>query len=416
MGAFSIFKGKKKGKKQDAGGYYRRLSFTFALLKFACLILALATVLYGFSFRTDEINADNFRYLLSFLGEGETETETYNTIYFDNNESNRFALVRGDLAVVSNSGVAVYSLGGLRRSVDTSFKMDSPEVMYSAKYMYVYDIGGTELVIKSTLETMETKKYDFPLRGAAATSNGIFAVISEKKTSRSTVFVYDDSFREIYNCSYGSLYTLSVDLDSEGKRLATASVESVGGEFVTSLYMYSLDSKEPKIQQTVKGEYPYRVAFGKDGEILLLTDKACRFYNSKGEQSAVLEFGTEGISRYGIGESYFLRQYPLSALSAATRLEVYGIADGKLVFSRDFDGGLRLAEVEGNYLFTAAGEELSVISLENGEERTLSTEGEVLALLPVEEGKTLTLTEGTGNVLNYKELFETKGETSEWEQ
>lgn len=416
MGAFSIFNSKKKEKKQDAGGYYRRLSFVLALLKFVCLILALATVLYGFSFRSDEINADNFRYLLSFLGEGETETVAYNTIYFDNNESNRFALVRGDLAVVSNSGVAVYGLSGLRRSVDTSFKMDSPEVLYSAKYMYIYDIGGTELVVKSTLETVDTKKYDFPLRGAAAANNGYFAVISEKKTSRSTVFVYDDSFRDVYSCSYGNLYTLSIDLDEEAKQLATASVESVNGEFVTSLHVYSLGLAEPLVKQSITGEYPYRVSFDKEGNVMLLTDKACRFYDGKGNERSVLEFGVEGISRYSVGDTYFLRQYPLSALSAATRLEVYRLSDGKRVYSKDFEQGLRLAKTVGEYLFTSAGNELVVTMPEEGDERRVATEEEATELLAIDEDKILILTDGTGNVLNYRELFEMKGETSEWEQ
>lgn len=412
MGAFSIFNGKKQ-KTADGKGYYRRISVFFALAKYLCLVLALATLLYGFSFRTDEINADNFRYLLSFLGDGETETQAYSTVYYDNNETNRFALVRGDLAVVSNSGVAVYSLAGVRRSVDTGFKMDTPEVLSSAKYMYIYDLGGTELVIKSTLETVESISYDFPLRAAAATDSGYFAVVSEKKTSRSSVFVYDDSFRVIYNCSYSSLYTLSVDLNDDATRLVTASVEAVGGEFVTTLYLYSLSAEEPLVKHSITGEYPYRVAFGDGGEIVLLTDKCCRFYGEDGGEVSVLDFGSEGISSFDLGGRYFLRQYPLSTLSAAVRLEAYSIADGSLVWQHDFDSGIRLAKTVEGYLFTSVDKTLTVTDIESGEERRTELEEEVTEILPVEEGKTLVLTEGAGSVLDYKNLFEMKGENSD---
>ncbi len=412
MGAFSVFNGKKQ-KVVDGKSYYKRISVFFALIKYLCLVLALATVLYGFSFRTDEINADNFRYLLSFLGDGETENENYNTIYYDNNETNRFALVRGDLAVVSNSGVAVYSLLGARRSVDTTFKMDAPEVISSAKYMYIYDLGGTKLVAKSTLETVQTLNYEYPLRGATATDNGYFAVISEKKTSRSSVFVYDESFREVYNCSYGSLYTLSIDLNADATRLVTASVEAVGGEFVTALYLYDLSKEEPLVKHSITGEYPYRVAFGDNGEIALLTDSRCHMYDKAGNESAVLDFGTEGISGCYMGGSYFLRQYSLSALTAGVRLEAYSLKDGKLKWSGDFESGLRVAETEGEYLFTADDKTLTVTHIPSGESRTHTTEETIMDLLPVEDGKSLVLTEGAGNVLDYKELLKMKGETSD---
>lgn len=412
MGAFSVFGGKKQ-KTVDGKSYYHRISVYFALAKYLCLIMVLATLLYGVSFRTDEINADNFRYLLSFLGDGESETKTYSPVYYDNNETNRFALVRGDLAVVSNSGVAVYGLSGVRRSVDTSFKMDEPEVLSSAKYMYIYDLGGTEVVVKSTLETVQILSYDFPLRAAAATDNGYFAAVSEKKTSRSTVFVYDDSLREVYNCSYSSLYTLSVDLNSDASRLVTASVEAEGGEFVTTLYLYSLTEQEPLVKETVTGEYPYRVSFGEGGEIVLLTDKCCRFYDKDGKIVSTLEFGEEGISGYDLGDRYFIRKYPLSTLSAAVRLEAYSLADGSLVWTKDFEQGLRLAKNHGGYLFCATEKSLTVMDMEKGEERLADTEEAVTELLPVEEGKVLLLTEGIGSVFNYRELFELKGENSD---
>lgn len=415
MGAFSIFGNKKKEKAVDGKSYYKRLGVYAMLAKYLCLLLALVVVLYGFSFRTDEINADNFRYLLSFLGTGETDTQTYNTIYFDNNETNRFALVRGDLAVVNNSGSAVYSLAGVRRSVDTGIKMDAPEVLSSAKYMYIYDLGGTDVVVKSTLETMQTIECGYPIRAAAATDNGYFAVVSEKKTSRSTVFVYDDSFRMVYDCSYGSLYTISADLNDSATRLVTASVDVENGEFVTTLYLYSLSTEDPIAKHVVTGEYPYRVAFGDGDAIVLLTDTACRFYDKDGVAVATVPFGNDGIIGYYIGGKYFLRQYPISALSSAVRLEVYSITDGTMVHWWDYGAGLRFAETHGHYLFTVSGEDFYVKQLQSGEERHVPDMGAAIDVLPLEEGKTLVLTDGTADMLNHGALFEKKGEESSWE-
>lgn len=415
MSVFSVFGNKNKQKVNDNESHYRRLCTVSAVAKYACLILCLALVLYGFSFRTDEINADNFNYLLNYLGEGETDVKAYKTIYFDNNDTNRFSIVRGDLAVVNDSGSAVYTLAGLRRSVDSALKLDSPQVLSSAKYMYIYDLGGTDLVIKSTLETVHTVSYNYPLRGAAVTDSGYFALIGEEKTSRSSVYVYDDSFRVIYDCAYGSLYTLSVDLNDDASRLLTASVEAEGGEFLTTLYMYSLNEKEPLAKQLIAGEYPYKVAFTKNGGFMLLTNLCLRVYDGKANLVSTLEFGEAGISNYHIGDKYFIRQYSISTLSAAVKVEVYSAADGSLVWESSYNEGTRLAKSCGDNVYIASGNEMTVVSLESGKECTVQIEGETVDVLEIEEGKALVISKGMASVLDYGALLIKEGEES-WAQ
>lgn len=413
MSVFSVFGGGNKEKPADCGSYYKRLGAFFAAAKYICLLLCLALVLYGFSFRTEDINADNFNYLLNYLGEGETDTTVYNTVYFDDNDTNRFAIVRGDLAVVNDGGSAVYTLAGIRRSVDSALRLESPQVLSSAKYMYIYDLGGNELTIKSTLETVNTISCGYPIRGAAATDGGYFALISEEKTSRSSVFVYDDSFRLVYDCAYGSIFTVSVDLNDDASRMLTASVESVGGSFVTTLYLYSLSSEEPLAKHTVEGEYPYKAAFTKDGGFMLLTDLCLRVYDDKAEEKALVPFGEEGISSFDLGDRYFIRQYPVSVLSSAVKVEVY--EGGEKVWERVCDEGARLAKSIGGYVFVVSGGELTVAQVETGREITVPAEGEVLDVLEVEDGKALVVSQGQASVLDYGDMLLREDEGS-WAQ
>lgn len=414
MGVFSVFGGKKP-KTNDAKSYYKRLSVASAVAKYLCLFLCLALLLYGFSFRTEEINADNFNYLLNYIGEGETDVASYKTIYFDNNDTNRFSIVRGDFAVVNDSGSAVYTLAGLRRSVDSMLKMDTPQILSSAKYMYVYDLGGTDLVVKSSLETVHTVHYNYPIRGAAVTDSGYFALVVEEKTSRSSIYVYDDSFRVVYDCDYGSLYTLSVDLNKAGNRLLTASVEAEGGDFLTTLYMYSLEKEEPLAKQLIAGEYPYRVAFTENGGFMLLTDKCVRFYDKNANLSSTLEFGANGISTYHMGDRYFVRQYSISTLSAAVKVEVYDSANGNKVWENDYAEGTRLAKSFGNEVFVVSGNEITVVALDSDTQITEKAEGELVELLKIEDGKVLAVSKGMASVWDYGALLLKEGEES-WVQ
>lgn len=409
MGVFSVFGIKGKEKVKDGAAYYAHLHTVSAVLKYVCLVLCLAVLLYGFSFRGGEINSDNFNYLLTYLGEGEVDTESYKTIYFDNNGTNRFAIVRGNLAVVNDSGSAVYTLGGVRCSVDSTLRLDGPQVISGAKYMYIYDLGGTELVVKNALETLHTITYNYPIRGAAATDSGCFAVISEEKTSRSSVYVYDESFRLVYDCAYGSLYTLSVDLNATADRLLTASVEAENGEFVTTLYLYSTDSEEALVKQRIAGEYPYRVMFTENGGFTLLTDTCLRVYDKDADLTATVDFSDKGITKYSLDSTYFVRQYAISTLSAAVRVEVYGLSDGALVWAKDFENGVRLAKSCGGKVFIASGSELSIVFPAYGEECSVTCEDEAVDVLDIGEGKALIVFDGMAKSLDYNELLERKG-------
>lgn len=412
MGMFSVFGGKEKKKSTDSGTYYRRLGTAFTILKLLCILLTIIVVLMGFSFHTDQINMDNFRYLMNSLGTETTESLVYKSIYYDSSEENKFALVRGDLAVVNSSGSAVYSLAGQRKSADASLRMDNPEVLSGAKYMYIYDLGGTEFIIKDTLDTVETKRYSYPIRAAAATASGYFTVVSAEKATRSTVFVYDDKYREVYKCSFGSLYTLTVDLNDNADRLLCGSFTAEDGQFITEVALYSLSEKEPVFTYTCLDEYPYKVQFTHDGGFMLLTDKGCRFFDNSLKCVAFNEISEDALESYYLDESHFIEVFSTSEMTAEEKIKVYG-KDGGMLWEGVFALGVRLAECDGNYLFVISGSELLAVDLESVEKRHAEVESDVLDLLPVEDGNILVLAEGSGYVLDYGALFEKRTEESE---
>ncbi len=413
MGAFSIFSDKKKKAEANNGTRYRRLGTITTISKLGCLLLLLVIVLVGFSFHTDEINMDNFKYLANALTGDSVQVVQYKSLYYDNSEHNRFALVRGDLAVINNSGSTVYSLSGERKSADAALKMDDPQVLSSAKFIYVYDLGGTELVIKNALETVKTIRYSYGIKGVSVTDSGYIAVASSEKTTRSTVFVYDDKYREVYKLSFGSQYTLAIDVNENANRLVTASITANNGIFVTELGLYSLTQKEPLKIMAFEGEYPYRAVFNENGGFMLLTDKAIRFFDESGEETAHTEFGISGIDSYYINDGYFIRMYSDAAMTAEEKLELYDGNSGKLIYSKAYPRGIRLARCYDKYLFVVSDGMLNAVRLEDEELRTAAAGSDVLELIPLEEDNLLVLTHGTGDVINCMELFVKGEEVSE---
>jgi len=414
LGAFSIFSGKKKKADTDSGTRYRRLSTAAMLGKFSVLLLGLLLVLWGFSFHTDEINMDNFKYLINSLNGDNVQTTKYSTLYYDKNEENRFAFVRGDLAVVNSNGSTVYSLSGERKSADSILKMDDPQVLWSAKYMYIYDLGGTEFVVKNSTETVKTINYNYPIRAAAANDSGFFAVASNEKTTRSSVFVYDDKYREVYKRSFGSQYTVAVDINEGAGRLLTASVYATDGNFVTELGLYPLKDESTLACLSFEGEYPYRVCFNNDDGFMLFTDKGCRFFDAEGKLISFTEFGLTGIDDFGINEHGFIRMYSSATMSAEETIELYDGKSGKLLYGDSYEKGVRLARCHGDYLYVVSDGLLYAVRLSDGEIRSTPVGLDVLELLTVEKDTLLVLTEGVGEVYEISGLFtEDKEESAE---
>ena len=122
MSAFSIFKDKKKQKKQQtptAEVYYTRLANRAKIGMFAVIIALISFCLLSYSFYPEELTVENFRYLLKFISfEQNEDVEVGSVISFDTDPTNKYAIVRGDIAVLSKSqGGRNCSIAGVRRDM-----------------------------------------------------------------------------------------------------------------------------------------------------------------------------------------------------------------------------------------------------------------------------------------------------------
>ena len=413
MGALTVFGGKKKNNDSDTGIHYRRMGTIITISKFLTLLLLLLVVLWGFSFHTDQINMDNFKYLVNSLTGDNIQVDKYKTIYYDSNEHNKFTLVRGDLAVVNGSGCTVYGLNGQRKAADSSVKMDNPQVVTGSKYMYIYDLGGNELVIKNALETVKTLRYNYAIRDVAATDDGYIAVASSEKTTRSTVFVYDEKYREVYKRSFGSQYTQTIDLSGDESKLLTASVYANNGVFITELGLYSLKQEDAIATLQFKEEYPYKAVFTENGGFMLMTDKCCRFFDGEGKLISTAEFGLTGIDSYGINGEGFMRMYSSATMSAEETIELYDGKSGKLLLTESYEKGIRLARYFDGHLFVVSDGTLCITRIEDGEKAYYEVSIDVIEILPIENTTVFVLTHGTGGDLDYGKLFNANAEVSE---
>lgn len=417
MSVFSIFseKGNQKAKKKlTAQEYYLRLARAATAFKYGLILLLVVFVAYCVTFKSDEITLDNFKYIGKVIDVNSQITPSNgDVLYFDADDTNRFGLVRGDLAVANSNGVSVYMLSG-SRLLKSNFKFDCPVVLQSEKNVFVYDLGGTELKIFSSYANVHTQSYSYPILGAAVNEKGTFAVISSERGYRSALFVYDEHFRPVYRQFFGEIYLTATDINEDGTELITAAVKGVNGENTTVVNCFSVNEEQPLYELTVAGEFPWKVSYGADGGFSLLTDKALRIYNADKECLCTVSFEGKTVSDCKLSDEFAILSFSPSSLSGSKELAVYSTENGQELYRAVYPKGLKNFEVLGDKVYALSASELSVFSPKEADEGFKKEVDEVYSsVLPVNEGYALVLSGGSAEVVYTTDSVEdTQGDGS----
>lgn len=366
MGAFSVFKDKRsKRNKQETPtveSHYSKLARRTSIVRYVCMILIVLFAAYSFSFHSNEITMDNFRYMMKFINLGEDAEAPKGTyIAFDGSEGNRGILFKGDLAVLNESGLTITGWDGevLLRS---SFAYDHPKMTENGTYLFCYDLGSKDLKIFNSYQQMpDSPTFDYPIKWLAASAHGEFAVVSSAKSYRSAVFVYDSEYRIRYSQKFGDKYVDFVDISKEGNEFITAAHYSKGGNLITVVSKFKTDSEGPVFTKEFIGEMPLGIYYTDEGYCLMTTDKIRMFKSDNSIGGEIDLTGKELISGRVFGNRALVT-YGIESLSGGTEVVIYR-ADGSVEFTESFDGSLSDAIICGNALYAVSPGELTLCEL-----------------------------------------------------
>ncbi len=334
MGAFSIFKDKKKQSKPktpSAAEYYTRLANRAKIGMFSVIIMLVAFCLFSYSFYPDELNIENFKYLIKTLSSSSLDDNANaaagSNVAFDTDNTNRFAVLRGDIAVLSNTKLLVYDTTG-RILQDTAVKNDIPRIHPLGKNMIIYDLGGKSLDIYNSFYKTYTIDFDYPVLGVVTAENESFAVISSAKNYQSAVFVYDKHYRVIYKHFFPTEHSTALAIDNEADRLLVLSHISENGDFLGSAALFNTSEEAPSANFKFVGELPLSCSFTENGGYMILTDKYMRFYDRNNE--TVKEVSVNGLLKCEYGDNYVALTFDNAGIADRKTTAVYNENGGKI--------------------------------------------------------------------------------------
>lgn len=368
MGAFSVFKDKRsKRNKQETPtveAHYSKLARRTSIVRYVCMILILLFAVYSFSFHSNEITMDNFRYMMKFINLGEDAEAPKGTyIAFDGSEGNRGILFKGDLAVLNESGLTITGWDGevLLRS---SFSYDHPKMTENGTYLFCYDLGSKELKIFNSYQQMpNSPTFDYPIKWLAASAHGEFAVVSSAKSYRSAVFVYDSEYRIRYSQKFGDKYVDFVDISKDGNEFITAAHYSKGGNLITVVSRFRTDAEGPVFTEEFIGEMPLGIYYTDEGYCLMTSDKI-RMFKTGDTVGGEIDLSGRELLSGSVSGNRVLVTYGIESLSGGTEAVIYG-ADGSILYSESFKGSLSDAVICGTVLYVVSPGELIESDLSN---------------------------------------------------
>ncbi len=387
MGAFSAFKDKRSSRSKrelpTVNDHYLKLARTSAVIRYACIIFAVAFAVYSLAFHASEISMENFRYMLKFINPSEEEQqETGSLLAFDGSEGNRGLMFKGDLAVLNENGLTIIGWDG-ETILREAFSLDHPKVENNGLHLFCYDLGGKELRIFNSYSRISTVSFDYPIYWLAASENGGFVAASSAKGYRSAVYVYDKEFRLIYSQLLGDKYVDFVDISPKGNEFISAAHYSEGGNIVTLLSKMRTDSEEAVFEQQFVGEIPLGIYYTDNGFCLMTSDRL-RSFDNENNLIGEISFENKSLLSGRVEGDRILLDYSLEGLSGGTKTVIYNL-NAEEIFSHDFPFAISDSVITENAYYVLSPGVFTTFNLEKEESYSYSVPTSYTSLIEGDE-------------------------------
>ncbi len=384
MGAFSVFKdGRRKKNKNETPtveAHYTKLAKKTAAIRYVCMFLILLFAAYSFSFHSNEITMENFRYMMKFINlsdNGDSPGGTF--LSFDGSEGNRGMIFKGDLAVLNEGGLTITGWDG-EVILDSNFSYEHPKMTENGNFLFCYDLGGKDLKIFNSYQQMpDSPTFDYPISWLAASPHGEYAVASSAKSYRSAVYVFDSENRIRYSQKFGDTYVDFVDITDDGSEFITAAHYCRDGYLITVVSKFRLGVEGAIFSQEYVGEMPLGIYYTDRGFALLTTDSIKMFDHENNIISDINISHRELLSGKFFGDKA-LFTFAAEGLSGSTEAVLYD-SGGNIIAQRHFKGSIEDAVICGDHVYALSPGEITVYTVSTEEEHTYEVPPSYFALV-----------------------------------
>jgi len=122
----------------------------------------------------------------------------------------------------------------------------NPIAKYAGNFICLFDQGGTRIRLDRANKNVFETKTDKPIICADVAKNGNIVYITRLENGKAQINVINSTLKKLMNITVKEGYVVSVAIDSSGKKIAYAAVDSKDSGFVTTVFTINLGDKEPR--------------------------------------------------------------------------------------------------------------------------------------------------------------------------
>lgn len=365
--------------------YYETVSARFGVAQVALYLFLFAFVIFSFFRNTNLITYENFYHFFKDLNASAQTVDLRGaeSVSYPMDTEQSFALYREGLAVAGSDSVTVFTSSGRQAVSRTLDHYRNPVAVGSGKYLLVYELGGTRYSLYNFYARIHTGSAEQPIRAAAVSDSGAYALISSSEQYDSVVSLYDDRSKLVNRYNKNG-YVMDVDINARGDLVAIATSNAVGGAFSTELELFEPGKSEHRASVTLTDTLALDCMFLGNSNVALLHSNGIAFMSGNGEilKNHGLEGGTVGkIS--SDGERLAVCLTPAS-VSEQNTVAVFD-KTGKTVYHQAVTETVLQSAICGDRLYLLHGEGVLCIHLQSGTVTSLACDTKDRVLLAPSE-------------------------------
>ncbi len=212
------------------------------LLRLSAFLVTVALVAGALSlvvFR-DQLNMDALKRYISYRSLTRDSQGQAQSFPYDGGPNDSFANLDGSLLVAGDTGIRLYSPGGVLLS-DESVSLSAPVVYANRRYAVVYDVGGLSLRLYNGNGLLLSLESEGKLLSATVNSSGWLAVTHQKSGHKGAVTIFNGEQKKRMQFNFSSRFVMDALVAEDNSSVAVVSMGQSGSGFASYLSYYALD-------------------------------------------------------------------------------------------------------------------------------------------------------------------------------
>ena len=345
---------------------YQRPKSALRFARYLLLMIMVTMALLFLFTNKDKINMDNFRRLLAKIDIGiSLGSEIDDTqVDFEYREDSVTRVYKDGIARLTNERLSIMDNRGTQ-FLNVLSGYESPQLVANNKYVLAYDSGGTELIVTNSFAVLFEKTFSSKILNVSMNESGYFAVVTQSSGYKSTVYVFNSKFEEIFKWDSLSRYIVDVAVAADNNAIAVSSLYSEGADIKAQINYFKFSDDNVSWSIDFGEAVSPAISIKNDGTVCALFEWGVCFIDNKGREKSRYQFEQNLVQNFDIDDqkyNAFVLSHSISGDSTLVVLDNNGI----MVSSTEIGDYIKSVDVKGDKAALLSANEVMAVNLLNG--------------------------------------------------